>query len=71
MRHAELRERVYEANWGLAEAGLVVLTFGNASGIDRGAGIIAIKPSSVDYATLRPDDIILISLDDGRVVEGT
>jgi L-ribulose-5-phosphate 4-epimerase len=71
MRHAELRERVCEANRGLVEAGLVVLSFGNASGIDRDARIVAIKPSGVDYATLRPEDIVLVSLDDGRVVEGT
>ncbi len=70
MRHAELRERVFEANLGLVEAGLVVLSFGNASGIDRDARIVAIKPSGVAYATLRPEDIVLVSLDDGRVIEG-
>ena len=70
MRYAELRERVCEANRGLVEAGLVVLSFGNASGIDRGDGIVAIKPSGVDYATLRPEDIVVVALEDGRVVEG-
>ena len=49
-----------------------MLSFGNASsGIDRGSRIVAIKPSGVDYATLRPEDIILVSVDDGHVVEGT
>jgi L-ribulose-5-phosphate 4-epimerase len=71
MEHVELRNRVFEVNRGLVEAGLVVLSFGNASGIDRGAGVVAIKPSGVDYATLRPDDIVVVSLEDGRVVEGT
>ena len=69
MRYAELRKRVCEANLGIVEAGLVVLSFGNASGIDRDARIVAIKPSGVYYATLRPEDIVLVSLDDGRVVE--
>jgi L-ribulose-5-phosphate 4-epimerase len=49
---------------------LVVRSFGNASGIDRDARIVAIKPSGVDYATLCTEDIVLASLDDGRVVEG-
>lgn len=70
MRHADLRERVCAANRGLVEAGLVVLSFGNASGIDRDAGIVAIKPSGVAYATLRPEDIVLVALEDGRVVDG-
>jgi L-ribulose-5-phosphate 4-epimerase len=69
--HAELRERVCDANLGLVRAGLVVLSFGNASGIDRDAGVIAIKPSGVDYASLRPPDIVLVSIEDERVVDGT
>ena len=71
MRHEELRQRVWQANLGLVPAGLVVLSFGNASGIDRAEGIMAIKPSGVDYATLRPEQIVLVSLEDGRVVDGT
>ena len=70
MRLAELRERVCTVNQGLVAAGLVVLAFGNASGVDRGAGILAIKPSGANYDTLRPTDIILVALDDGRVIEG-
>lgn len=71
MRLAELRERVCTVNHGLVSAGLVVLAFGNASGVDRGEGIIAIKPSGTDYVTLRPKDIVLVALDDGRVIKGT
>jgi L-ribulose-5-phosphate 4-epimerase len=71
VRHAELRERVCEANHGLVQAGLVVLSFGNASGVDRDAGVVAIKPSGVDYSTLHPAQVVLVSLDDGRVVDGT
>jgi L-ribulose-5-phosphate 4-epimerase len=71
VHHAELRERVCEANRGLVQAGLVVLSFGNASGIDREARVLAIKPSGVDYSTLRPAEIVLVNLDDGQVVQGT
>ena len=65
-----LREQVCQANRDLVAAGLVALSFGNASGVDREAGVLAIKPSGVAYATLRPEDIVLVDLADGRVVEG-
>jgi len=65
----ELKERVYEANLDLVGHGLVILTFGNASGIDRRRGIVAIKPSGVGYERMKPADIVLVDLD-GRVVEG-
>lgn len=70
MRHQELRERVCQTNQRLHSEGLVVLSFGNASGIDHDAGVFAIKPSGVDYDALRPEDIVLVSLEDGRVVDG-
>ncbi len=63
-----LREVVYQANRELVEKGLVVGTFGNVSGIDRQAGIIAIKPSGVEYAELSPDRMVLLDLD-GRQLE--
>ena len=50
----ELRERVFEANRRIVEAGLVVLTFGNASAVDRTAGVMSIKPSGVPYDQLGP-----------------
>jgi L-ribulose-5-phosphate 4-epimerase len=65
----QLKREVYEANLELSARGLVVYTFGNASGIDRRKGIIAIKPSGVEYADLTPRSIILVDLD-GKVVEG-
>lgn len=71
MRHAELRERVCDVNFGLVRAGLVVLSFGNASAVDRDADLLAIKPSGVGYGDLRPADIVLVSLEDGRVVDGS
>ncbi len=64
-----LKRRVCEANIALAGRGLVIRTFGNASGIDRKRGLVAIKPSGVGYAALAPKDIVLVDLD-GRVVEG-
>jgi L-ribulose-5-phosphate 4-epimerase len=65
----ELRRQVCEANRRLPAAGLAPLHFGNASGIDRARGILAIKPSGVDYDALRPADLVLLDLE-GRIVEG-
>jgi L-ribulose-5-phosphate 4-epimerase len=47
-----------------------VLAFGNASGVDRAAGVMAIKPSGVPYEELRPEAMVILGLDDGRIVEG-
>jgi L-ribulose-5-phosphate 4-epimerase len=65
----ELREQACEANRSLPGHGIVHLNFGNASALDRARGILAIKPSGVDYAGLRPSDMVLVDLE-GRVVEG-
>ena len=69
--YAELRERAFEANREIVSAGLVVLTFGNASALDRDAGVMAIKPSGVGYDELSPDSIVVVDLESGAVVEGT
>ena len=66
----KLKESVYAANMELFTRKLIVYTWGNVSGIDREAGIVAIKPSGVAYEDLRPSDIVLVSLADGMVVEG-
>jgi len=66
---AELKESVWKANLDLAKSGLVILTFGNVSGIDRRRGILAIKPSGVPYDALKADDIVLVDLE-GNLVEG-
>jgi L-ribulose-5-phosphate 4-epimerase len=71
MAYEELKERVYRANLAIVEAGLVVLTWGNASGVDRAAGVMAIKPSGVAYSVLRAQDIVIISIKDGKVVDGS
>src|SRR5579884_4496190 len=66
----ELREQVYEANMEVARRGLVLYTFGNASGILRGEDLVAIKPSGVPYEKLRPADLVIVKLD-GTRVEGS
>jgi L-ribulose-5-phosphate 4-epimerase len=68
--HAELRERVLEANLEILRAGLVVLTFGNASGVDRSAGVMAIKPSGVGYEELRPESMVVVDLETGAALDG-
>ncbi len=65
----ELKREAYEANVALPQHGLINLTFGNASAVDRAKGIFAIKPSGVAYADLKPADMVLIDLD-GKKVEG-
>jgi L-ribulose-5-phosphate 4-epimerase len=67
--HEDLKKRVCQANLDLPRYGLVVFTWGNVSGIDRAAGVIAIKPSGVNYDELTPDKIVLIDLD-GKTIEG-
>ena len=69
--HPELRERVLEANRELVQAGLVVLTFGNASGVDRSAGVMAIKPSGVPYGELRAESMVVVDLAGGEVLGGS
>jgi L-ribulose-5-phosphate 4-epimerase len=65
-----LREQALEANLALPAYGLVTLTWGNASAIDRDAGLVAIKPSGIDYARLQAEDLVVCNLD-GEVVEGS
>jgi L-ribulose-5-phosphate 4-epimerase len=64
-----LRQAVWEANLGIYRAGLVTMHSGNASGIDRDRGVIAIKPSGMDYEKMRPADMVVTDLE-GRVVAG-
>ena len=66
----QLKQDVYDANIALKDAGLVVLTWGNASGVHREAGVVAIKPSGVPYAALCPESIVLVSLETGRTLPG-
>ena len=64
-----LRAEVCEANLEVVRRGLVLYTFGNASGVSRREGLVVIKPSGVAYDTLRPEDLVITDLD-GRTVEG-
>lgn len=65
----QLKEEVWKANLLLPKYGLVTFTWGNVSAIDREKGIVAIKPSGVEYETMKAEDIVLVDLD-GNVVEG-
>ena len=65
-----LREEVLEANLELVRRGLVLYTFGNASGIDRQQSLVAIKPSGVPYEKLTPEQIVISDID-GKIVDGT
>ena len=65
----ELRQQVLAANLTLPAHGLATLTWGNASGVDRASGLVAIKPSGVPYERLTAHDIVLVDLE-GEVVEG-
>jgi L-ribulose-5-phosphate 4-epimerase len=67
---AELREQVLHANLELVRRGLVLYTFGNASGISREEGLVAIKPSGVPYEDLKPQDLVVTDLG-GKIVDGT
>jgi L-ribulose-5-phosphate 4-epimerase len=67
--HDEQKQQVCQANLALVEHGLVLFTWGNVSQIDRQAGIIAIKPSGIDYADLRAEHIVLLNLE-GKKIEG-
>lgn len=64
----QLRDEVLAANLALPAQGLVKLTWGNASGVDRDRGLMAIKASGVDYAQMTTDDLVLIDLETGDVV---
>ncbi len=67
---ADLKAAVAAANRAIDEAGLVTLSFGNASGVDRAAGVLVIKPSGVPYAGLTADDMVVVALEDGSILEG-
>jgi L-ribulose-5-phosphate 4-epimerase len=66
-----LRLDVLRANQALASAGLVQLAFGNVSAVDRDAGVVAIKPSGAEYASLQAEDIPVVALGTGEVVAGS
>ncbi len=70
MKLPSLRDEVFEANQELVRRGLVLFTFGNASGFDSASGLVVIKPSGVPYASMTPADLVITDLE-GRTVEGS
>ena len=68
--YKKLKEEVLKANLLLPKYGLVVFTWGNVSAIDREKGIIAIKPSGVEYDDMQADDIVIVDLATGEVLDG-
>lgn len=66
----QLKHEVFEANLQLVREGLVIQTWGNASGIDRARGAVVIKPSGVSYATMKASDMAVVSLETGETIEG-
>mgnify|MGYP002514184489 CR=1 FL=1 len=66
----ELKKSVCQANLDLVAHGLVILTWGNVSAVDRENGVFAIKPSGVAYDKLTPESMVVVSLEDGSVIEG-
>lgn len=66
----DLKQAVFEANLLLPKYNLVTFTWGNVSGVDREKGLMVIKPSGVEYDTMRPADMVVVSLKTGEKVEG-
>ena len=66
----KLKQQVYEANMELPRRNLVTFTWGNVSGIDRECGLVVIKPSGVEYDSMTPEDMVVVSLETGERVEG-
>ena len=71
MTYPELRRTVHDANMALSSSGLVMGTFGNLSAADHAAGVFGIKPSGVPYGDLTPEHVVILSLEDGTVVDGS
>ncbi len=66
----KLKQQVCQANLELVRQGLVIQTWGNASGLDRSKGLVVIKPSGVPYDQMQPRHMVVVDLQSGRVVEG-
>ena len=65
-----LKEQVCEANLELFRRGVVIYTWGNVSGIDRVRELVVIKPSGLDYASMKPEDMVTVDLKSGETIEG-
>jgi len=66
----QLKQQVYAANMLLPKYNLVTFTFGNVSGIDREKGLVVIKPSGIEYENMKAEDMVVVDLTSGNVVDG-
>jgi L-ribulose-5-phosphate 4-epimerase len=66
----QLKEQVFQANLLLPKHGLVVFTWGNVSGIERKQGLVVIKPSGVSYEEMKAEDMVVLEVETGNIVEG-
>lgn len=66
----KLKEKVCKANIELVKKGIVIYTWGNVSEIDRKSNLVVIKPSGIDYGIMQPDDMVVVDLKTGKVIEG-
>ncbi len=66
----DLKQKVYEANMLLPHYKLITFTWGNVSGVDREKDLMVIKPSGVEYDTMKPEDMVVVDLETGKKVEG-
>lgn len=66
----DLKKAVYEANLLLPKYGLITFTWGNVSGLDKERGVMVIKPSGVEYDNMTVDDMVVVDIETGEVVEG-
>ena len=67
----QLKEQVFQANLLLPKYGLITFTWGNVSGIDREQGYMVIKPSGVPYETMKADEMVVVEVGTGKIVEGS
>jgi L-ribulose-5-phosphate 4-epimerase len=67
----DLKQQVLEANLALPRHRLVTFTWGNVSAVDRREGLMVIKPSGVEYGVMTRDDMVVLELESGKVVQGT
>jgi len=67
----QLKEQVFQANLLLPKHGLITFTWGNVSGIDTEQGMVVIKPSGVSYDVMKADDMVVVELETGKIVEGS
>ncbi len=65
-----LKEQVFQANMLLPRHNLVTFTWGNVSGIDRGQGLMVIKPSGVPYEGMKAEDMVVVEVETGKICGG-